>query len=170
MPDRPETNVVLIGMPAVGKSTVGVLLAKATGRNFIDTDVWIQSRTQRSLQDILDAEGMLSFCRTEERTIRELGVRGHVIATGGSVPYSTPAMAHLRDGGVIVHLDLPLAEIERRLTNLATRGVVLPRGFTLADLYAERHPLYRTWADVTIDCAGKSQDRIVTELVGRLDA
>jgi len=89
-----ECNIILIGMPGVGKSTAGVLLAKATGRSFLDTDVWIQTREGRTLQEILDAEGLRAFCTLEERHIRSIDARGCVIATGGSVIYSAEAMGH----------------------------------------------------------------------------
>ena len=169
MLDR-DRNIVLIGMPGAGKSTVGVLLAKATEREFIDTDVFIQARQGRPLQEIVESEGLRGFCHIEERHILELAARRFVIATGGSVVYSNPAMGHLRDAGVIVYLALPLDAIERRLSNLATRGVVIAEGHSLAGLYEERRPLYETWADLTVDCVGKNQDHIVAEIVERLHA
>jgi len=166
----PEQNIVLIGMPGAGKSTVGVLLAKATGREFIDTDVFIQARQGRPLQEIVDSEGLRGFCHIEEREVLELRARRFVIATGGSVVYSNAAMGHLRAGGVIVYLALPLDAIERRLSNLAARGVVIADGHSLAGLYEERRPLYEAWADLTVDCVGKNQDHIVAEIVERLEA
>ena len=113
-----DNNIVLIGMPGVGKSTVGVLLAKALSRDFTDTDLYIQSRECRRLQDILDGHGRDIFLTLEERYILTLDCRGHVIATGGSVVYSEPAMDHLADAGIIVHLDLPFDQLERRINNL----------------------------------------------------
>jgi shikimate kinase len=118
----PETNLVLIGMPGAGKSTIGVLLAKATARAFLDTDVHIQSREGRRLQEILDTEGRAAFCRIEERRILELHLTQHVIATGGSVVYSAAAMAHLKRNGLIVLLDLPFELLTRRLRDIAARG------------------------------------------------
>ncbi len=163
-----QDNIILIGMPGVGKSTVGVLLAKATGRNFIDTDVYIQAGDGRTLQEILDLAGTAEFCRIEEQYLLCLEVRRHVVATGGSAVYSEPAMTSLKRGGVVVHLDLPLAEIERRLANLAVRGVVMAPGQSLAALYQQRQPLYRRWADVTVDCEGKTQDQVVAEILRRV--
>jgi shikimate kinase len=158
-------NIVLIGMPGVGKSTLGVLLAKATSRGFIDTDVSIQSREGRPLQDIIDADGPAGFRRVEERSVLALHCRHTVIATGGSVVYSAPAMAHLRALGVIVHLHLPLARLRERLPDFRSRGVVKVPGQSLRSLFAERDPLYRRYADVTVACAGKRHEAVVDEIV-----
>ncbi len=163
-----KSNIVLIGFPGVGKSTVGVLLAKETGRGFVDTDVLIQQLECRPLQAILDSDGLDAFCRIEAASLLSLDVESTVIATGGSVIYSDRAMGHLADGGVVVHLDLPLAELQRRLSNLATRGVVMPPGETLASLHAARHPLYARYADLTIDCTAKTQDEIVMAIASAL--
>lgn len=168
-PSSDKRNLVLIGMAGVGKSTVGVLLAKATGRRFLDTDVHIQAREGRTLQAIIDADGIEAFCRIEAARIRELDLSAAVIATGGSAVYSDTAMGHLADGGTVVHLDLPLTLVERRITNLHSRGLVMQKGQTLADLYAERQPLYRRWADLTVNCAGKTQEEIVEEIVRHID-
>ena len=162
------TNLVLIGMPGVGKSTVGVLLAKAASRDFLDTDVAIQSREGRVLQEIIDVCGRDAFLALEERHVLAIDVRGHVIATGGSVPYSERAMNHLARGGVIIHLELPPDLIERRLTNLQTRGVVMSPRETVAQLYEERTPLYRQWAQITVLCAGKTHEQIVAEILEAL--
>jgi len=163
-----DTNIVLIGMPAVGKSTVGVLLAKATSRDFIDTDVYIQAREGRSLQEIIDREGLEEFCRIEARHVLSLACRGKVMATGGSVVYSAAAMKHLGGGGVIVHLTLDLPAIKKRLTNLDSRGVVMAPGKTLDLLYKERLPLYREYADCTVNCRGKTHEEIVAEIIKRV--
>ncbi|MCX7013264.1 MAG: shikimate kinase [Candidatus Sumerlaeota bacterium] len=158
-------NLILIGMPGVGKSTVGVLLAKAASREFVDIDVWIQSREGRRLQDIIDAVGMEAFRALEERSVLALAVQNAVIATGGSVVYSEAAMRHLKTGGVAIHLDLALPLLEKRLTNLDSRGVVRTPSQSLAELYAERQPLYRRHADVAIDCAGKTHEEVVEEIL-----
>ncbi len=167
-PSGREGNIVLVGMPGVGKSTVGVLLAKAAGLNFLDTDVYIQSHESRTLQAILDGEGLDCFCRIEESYILSLETAASVIATGGSVVYSEPAMLHLRSGGTIVHLDLPLDLLTARLGNLSVRGVVLPAGMGLDDLYRQRQPLYQRWAQLAVPCAGKSQEQIVDEILAAL--
>ena len=163
MPARP--NLVLIGMPGVGKSTIGVLLAKAASRDFLDTDVAIQAREGRALQDIIDTDGVDAFLAVEEHLILTLDATGHVIATGGSVVYSRPAMKHLAAGGVIIHLHLPPVPLERRLADLKTRGVVMSPGKTIADLFKERHPLYEKHAQVTIDCTAKTHEQIVAEIM-----
>jgi shikimate kinase len=157
-------NVVLVGMPGVGKSTAGVLLAKATGRDFVDTDVWIQARESATLPELLARHGRAGFLALEERHVLALDARNAVIATGGSVVYGARAMAHLRDHGRVVHLALPLAALEARLGSLAARGVVLAPGQTLAALYAERTPLYARWAHETLDTAGLSHDAVVARL------
>jgi len=163
-----DNNIVLIGMPGVGKSTVGVLLAKALSRDFTDTDLYIQSRECRRLQDILDGHGRDIFLTLEERYILTLDCRGHVIATGGSVVYSEPAMDHLADAGIIVHLDLPFDQLERRINNLPTRGVVMASDQTLRTLYDERQPLYRHYADVAVPCEGRGHDEVVLAITSRL--
>jgi len=163
-----EENVVLIGMPGVGKSTAGVLLAKALSREFVDTDVTLQARLGRRLADIIAEQGMDAFCRQEEAAILALDVRPAVIATGGSAVYSPAAMAHLRQGGRIVHLDLPLEVLRRRLGDLGERGVVIRPGQTLEALFAERQPLYRRYADLAIACLGLSHDEVVARIVDAL--
>lgn len=164
-PAAPHRNLVLIGMPGSGKSTVGVLLAKAANRRFVDTDVLIQAQEGRSLQSIINAEGLEAFKQIEERYVAGLELAGHVIATGGSVIYSEKAMAHLRAGGLVVHLALPLELVERRITNLYHRGLVMEAGQTLAGLYREREPLYRRWAEATVACEGLSQEQVVDEIL-----
>ena len=164
-----KRNIVLIGMPGVGKSTIGVLLAKVTSRDFVDTDVCIQACEGRRLQDIIDNEGPQAFCRLEERHILSLDRRRSVIATGGSVVYSEPAMRHLAAYGLIVHLDLPLPLIEQRLTNFGTRGVVIHAGQSLRDLYDERQPLYHRWADLTVDARDMNHEEVLAALLYALN-
>ncbi len=166
----PGQNVTLIGMPGVGKSTVGVLLAKAAQLGFVDTDLELQARSGRSLQRMIDEDGLDAFLRQEEACLLELAARDTVIATGGSAVYSTPAMRRLKAGGPVVWLDLPIEDIERRLSNLAVRGVVMPPGWTLRRLHAQREPLYRGWADLVVACGGRTQDQIVADILARLCA
>jgi shikimate kinase len=165
--DQKERNIVLIGMPGVGKSTVGVLLAKALACDFLDTDVFMQAMQGQSLQAMIDRDGLAAFCAAEEDYILYLDVTNTVIATGGSVVYSEHAMRHLGGSGVVIHLDLPVERIETRLSNLRTRGVVMEQGQTISSLYAERQPLYCQYAQISIDCTGKNQDQIVTEILDR---
>lgn len=166
--EKADRNIVLIGMPGVGKSTVGVLLAKVSSREFVDTDVLIQARERRRLQAIIDADGLAAFQRIEEERILALRCRHHVIATGGSVVYSAAAMRHLRRTGVVVHLDLPLRQLKERLTNLPTRGVVMAAGQSLESLYNERQPLYLRYADRTVACAGLTHEGVVERIVEAL--
>ena len=161
-------NLVLIGMPGAGKSTVGVLLAKRLGLAFLDTDIWIQTREQKSLQQIIAAIGMAGFCTLEERYILACDVKRHVIATGGSVIYGPDAMAHLRAGGTVFYLDTGTDVLKARLGNLDQRGVIRTPGQDLDDLYAERHPLYCDHADQIVDCAGAPPDRVLQKIVALL--
>lgn len=163
-------NVVLIGMPAAGKSTLGVLLAKASGRDFIDTDVYIQAREGRSLQRILTVEGTDGFRRVEEQSVLTLACHNTVIATGGSVVYGEQAMAHLRAGGVVVYLQASLDALARRIEDFVRRGVVMAAGQTLESLFAERDPLYRHHADVTVDCHTGTHEEVLERLEAALAA
>jgi len=166
---RAAGNIVLIGMPGVGKSTVGVLLAKALFLSFIDTDVVIQSREGCRLQTIIHSIGMEAFCHLEERHVLSLECRDTVIATGGSVVYSDAAMAHLRREGIVVHLDLPLALLKRRVSDLDARGVVMAPGQTLEALYEDRQALYERYADVTVNCTNRTHDQVVHRVIQAVD-
>ena len=155
-------NIVLIGMPASGKSTIGVLLAKALGRDFIDTDLLIQAREGALLQDIIMDKGIDEFIRIEEEVITGLDCTNTVIATGGSVVYSHEAMEYLGQKGIIVYLLVDYEEIKRRLINITSRGIVFEEGQDLIDLYNKRLPLYQKYADLTIDCGGKDIETLVS--------
>ena len=149
-------NIVLIGMPGCGKSTVGVVLAKTTGLSFLDTDLLIQDREQLLLQQVIDAKGLSYFMKAEEEALCSVQCDNTVIATGGSAVYSEQAMRHLKSLGVVVYISLSLQEVEKRLNNLATRGVAGAADKSLAELYAERIPLYEQYADFIIPCDGIS--------------
>lgn len=166
----PGRNIVLIGMAGAGKSTVGVLLAKALSRVFIDTDLIIQAAEGRRLQDILDNDGVDAFRAREEKHVLSLNAQGAVIATGGSVVYSMRAMAHLKANGTAVYLYLPVDDLERRISNLDSRGIVMAPGQSFAEVYRERQPLYELYADVTIDCVGLGHDAVVERTIAALDA
>ena len=155
-------NIVLIGMPASGKSTAGVLLAKAIGYGFIDTDLLIQNRERALLCDIIQAKGAEEFLRIEEQVNSELWAEHCVISTGGSVIYGEKAMLHLKELGTVVYLKLSEPALEKRLKNIFRSGVVMRTpGETVAQLYAERVPLYEKYADVTIDCEGHTVEETV---------
>ena len=147
-----DTNIILTGMPAVGKSTIGVLLAKVLGRYFLDTDVYIQAVEDATLQNIIDSRGLAAFCDIEQSHLICIDCTNSVISTGGSAVYSSPAMTHLKQNGIVIFLDLPVEDIEKRLTNLSTRGVVIDPNQTIRSLYEKRLPLYKHWADITINC------------------
>lgn len=161
-------NIVLIGMPGCGKSTVGVLLAKALGMSFVDTDVVLQAQEKRKLQEMIDEIGIDEFLLKEQQAILSLNCHHTVIATGGSVVYGKEAMEHLHAGGTVVYIRLAYEEIEKRLSNLATRGVTLRSGQTLRDLYEERIPLYETQADVTIEADGLDIEQTVSRIAARV--
>lgn len=147
-----RTNIVLVGMPGSGKSTVGVILAKLMAKGFVDTDVLIQTAQGRPLQQIVDTDGYLALRAIEEQIILGLHCRDHVIATGGSAVYSEPAMQHLRTGGSIVFLDVSIATLHSRVPDFSTRGLARRPDQTLTDLFHERLALYRRYADITIAC------------------
>lgn len=160
-------NIVLIGMPAVGKSTIGVLLAKTMGFSFIDTDLIIQQETGRLLQEIIDTDGLDAFCAAEEKAICSVEVKENaVIATGGSAVYSRKAMTWLKKHGTVYYLSLPTEEISRRLNNIRTRGIAMRPGDTLEDVFSRRMALYEEFADMIVDCHGKSPEDTVSEICG----
>ena len=161
-------NLVLIGMPGAGKSTVGVVLAKQQGLSFVDSDLVIQEQTGLLLHEIIKRQGDDGFRQGENRINAGLFVKHSVIATGGSVIYGREAMQHLKKIGTVVYLKLSCASIAERLGDLKERGVTLREGQTLAQLYDERVPLYERYADVTVDCENKSIREIVAEIVARL--
>ena len=144
-------NVILVGMPSCGKSTLGRLLAKELNYDFIDTDEVIIRQNGCPLRDILDAQGVEGFVRVEEASVCTVEAENTVIATGGSVVYSEKAMAHLKAMGKVVYLRLSFEEMDRRLGDLHARGVAIAPGATLQDLYDERTPLYEKYADITVD-------------------
>ena len=155
-------------MPGAGKSTIGVLLAKAVSWSFLDTDVMIQVAEERLLQDIIQAEGIERFVRIEQRHVLALDRRKHVIATGGSVVCGPAAMQHLRTLGTIVYLNVPLPILAHRLSNLNGRGMIMAPGQTLDGVFQQRLPLYRRYADLVIDCGSRTQEEIVDEIIARV--
>ena len=144
-------NITLIGMPGSGKSTVGVLLAKALGFGFLDTDLVIQQQEGALLQDILDRRGVPYFLDAEERAVRSVQCDHHVIAPGGSVVCREGAINHLKAMGPVIYLRVPLEELKRRIHNLDSRGIALEPGQTLDDILTIRAPLYETYADYIVD-------------------
>ena len=165
MTSRVKSNIVLIGMPGAGKSTVGVILAKHTAKHFVDTDLLIQTEEGRTLQEILDHEGYLTLRAIEERVLLTVDLKNTVIATGGSAAYSERAMEHLRGDGVIVFLHVEPATLRRRVQDYETRGIARHPDQSFADLFAERDRLYRTYADVTVDADASSAEEVVERIL-----
>ena len=159
------SNIVLIGMPAAGKSTVGVLLAKSLLMDFVDTDLIIQKKYKMSLCDIITERGSDAFIQLENDAIKEESFTNSVVATGGSAVYGEEAMQKLKENAKIVFLTLPIEEIKRRINDIHTRGVVIKNGATLDDLYAERLPLYKKYADITIDCSNLTAEECVDRII-----
>ena len=149
-------NITLIGMPGVGKSTIGVVLAKVLGYQFLDSDLLIQKQEKRRLSEIIEQEGYAGFKEIEDRVNASINVDETVSATGGSVVYCENAMKHLKETGTVVYLKLSLDSLRRRLGNLKGRGVLLKDGQSLTDLYEERVPLYEKYADIVVDEEGKN--------------
>ena len=158
-------NIVLIGMPGAGKSTIGVLLAKSMLYSFVDTDLIIQNKHGKSLCDIIDSVGTDGFLEIENDVICGCEFKRSVIATGGSAVYGAQAMSHLKENGTIVYLELGLSEIERRLGDIHTRGVAMKNGTTVAELYNERKPLYEKYADITLNCSGLTAEQCVDKII-----
>jgi len=144
-------NIILIGMPGCGKSTVGVLLAKILGYRFLDTDLLIQEKANRRLFEILRDDGNEAFSSLENEVLCSLSAEKTVIATGGSAVLCSEGMEHIKKLGRVVYLKLPLCEIEKRVNNLETRGVLMKAGQTLKDIFYERAPFYEKYADIIFD-------------------
>lgn len=161
-------NIVLIGMPGVGKSTIGVILAKVMGYEFVDSDLVIQKKEGRLLKDIIASEGVDGFIAVENAVNSELNVHNSIIATGGSVVYGKEAMAHLASIGTIVYIRQSLDVLRDRLSDINGRGVVLKDGQTLDDLYEERCRLYEKYSDITVNEEGLSIEQTLNKIVTSL--
>ncbi|MGN0464839.1 MAG: shikimate kinase [Lachnospiraceae bacterium] len=158
-------NIILIGMPGSGKSTIGVVLAKVLGYDFIDSDLLIQKETGRLLWQIMEKEGIDGFNKIEEKVNSSIQATNSVIATGGSAVYGEKAMRHLGKIGTIVYLDVSYRTLKRRLGDLKKRGVVLKPNQTLQDLYKERLTLYRKYAHITIDADHLNIPQTVSSII-----
>jgi len=163
-----KDNIVLIGMPGVGKSTVGVILAKVLGYQFLDADLVIQQQEGKLLKEIIAESGTEGFIEVENRVNAGITCSKTIIATGGSVVYGKEAMAHLKEIGTVVYLEVPFSTLEKRLSDIKGRGVVLKDGQTLYDLFMERTPLYEKYADVRISEEGLGVEETVDVLVSKL--
>ena len=167
-----DNNVILIGMPGSGKSTVGVLLAKALCVDYADTDLLLQRSRMRPLKNIIDAVGPEGFLELEADLICSLTLRDHVIATGGSVVCRERSVRHLKSSGVLVWIDAPLEDLERRIggmKGIRARGVAIGRGMTLKDLFDQRLPLYEKAADIRVECGGLDAERCCAKIIQELE-
>ncbi len=169
-----KRNIVLVGMPAVGKSTLGVLLAKNLRYNFIDTDISIQVENDATLEELIAAHGNAYLLGLEAKVLEGIEPARCVIATGGSAVYSENAMRHLATTGPVVYLRIDYDEVERRVGDLTKRGVIMPQGYTFRDLYDERCALYEQCANIVVDTTGltvdESLDRVARAVTDNLKA
>jgi len=163
-----KSNLVLIGMPGSGKSTVGIILAKRTSHDFCDTDVVIQSVEHRSLQAIMDKEGYMKLREIEARVLQTLNLENHIISTGGSAVYSDAAMQHLRKNGTTIYLDVSVATLRSRITDYETRGIAKRPDQSFDDLFEERTRLYKKYADFVIKGDGMTQDAVCNHVIQEL--
>lgn len=164
-----KSNIVLIGMPGSGKSTVGIILAKFTAKDFIDTDVLIQLAENRTLQDIVDTDGHMALRVVEERVLLSVNRQNHIIATGGSAAYSSSAMKHLQGDGIIVFLDADLDCLRSRIQNYETRGLAKRPDQSFQDLFNERLALYTRYADITVPCSQLSQEQVCSKILTKIE-
>ncbi len=162
-----KTNIVLIGMPASGKSTAGVILAKVLGMDFIDADLVIQKKTGKRLSQLIEELGVEGFVELEDTINASIEAENTIISTGGSAVYGEREMKHFAEIGTVVYLEVPFEELDKRLSDIRGRGVVLREGQTLRDLYEERKPLYEKYADITVSEVGASVEQVVVEVAER---
>jgi shikimate kinase len=163
-----KNNIILIGMPASGKSTVGVILAKILGYNFVDADIVIQEKESRKLSQIIEEEGVQGFIEIENRINSQIEVEKTVISTGGSAVYGKEAMDHYKNIGKVVYLKVSMEVLTKRLNDVKQRGVVMREGQSLTSLYNERSVLYEKYADITIDEENLSMEEVVARLLAAL--
>ena len=158
-------NIIFIGMPGSGKSTLGVVTAKILGMDFLDSDVFIQNNENRKLQEIINMDGTESFLETECKNILKIDVKNTVIATGGSVVLKDEAMKHLKKGAITVFLDVPLYDLKKRIYNTSDRGIAMKDGETIDDIYRIRRPYYKKHADITVKTGRMSSRTAVGKVV-----
>lgn len=164
-----KSNIILIGMPGSGKSTVGVILAKMIAKRFLDTDILIQNREKRTLQQIIDKDGHMVLRRIEEEVLLSIRCHNHIIATGGSAAYSEPGMRFLKENGIVVFLHTNLQSLKKRISNYETRGIAKRPDQSFQDLFDERFLLYKNYADITIECSDLTQDQVCDFVISDLN-
>lgn len=163
-------NIILVGMPGCGKSTVGVVLAKTLGMRFVDTDLIIQQEQHDVLHKLIERYGIKRFEEMEEEALLSvMDKENTVIATGGSAIFCERGMNFLKQTGVCVYLEVPCDELKRRLSNIKTRGIAAAKGMTVEDIFAERSPYYEKYADITIECTDKHIEDITEIIANRLN-
>lgn len=164
-----KNNIILIGMPGSGKSTVGVVLAKKLGFQFVDSDLVIQEQSGKLLYQLIEELGEAGFLMLENKVNAGIQAEKAVVATGGSAVYGKEAMKHLKETGIVVYLNLPYEELRERLGDLHKRGVVIREGSSLRELYEERIPLYKKYADIVMDCSGRDLRSIVEKIAKEVE-
>lgn len=164
-----RSNIALIGMPGAGKSTIGILLAKETGKGFVDTDILVQTRERKTLQQLLDEQGYMQLRTIEEQVLLNLDEADTVIATGGSAVHSKAGVQHLASGAVIVYLEATMQVLRQRIRNYSSRGIARQPAQTFEELFAERTKLYQKYADITVNCEGVSPEQVVAGIMDELD-
>ncbi len=165
---KEKENIILTGMPTSGKSTVGVILAKILGKDFIDSDILIQKREGASLSEIIESKGIDGFLKCEEQALLAISVSNTVIATGGSAIYSEAGMKHLSEEAVVIYLKIGQEDLKKRLKSIKERGVVMRPGESLEDMFAARSELYERYADITVEEEGASVEDTVNAVAGAL--
>lgn len=163
-----KKNIVLIGMPGAGKSTVGVLLAKSLGMDFCDTDILIQKQTGTTLQETINSKGLDEFLKIENSVLAGIKLENTVIATGGSAVYGKQAMENLCKNSIVIYLKMPVETIKSRLHNITTRGIALKKGDTIESLFAERNPLYLKYSEITVESGNLDIESTVTKIIESL--
>lgn len=163
-----QNNIILIGMPGAGKSTVGVVLAKRLGFHFIDTDLLIQARERKRLQQIIDSQGLEYFRHVEEQVLLNLQLEHNIIATGGSVIYYQSGLSALNQTGHTIYLEVPLQALQQRIADMGQRGLVMAKGQTFEQLYNERTPLYEKYAELIIHCDRLNTEQVAAQIEHRI--
>lgn len=163
-----KKNIVLIGMPGAGKSTVGVLLAKSLGMDFCDTDILIQRQTGSTLQETINSKGIEEFLKIENSVLAGIELENTVIATGGSAVYGRQAMKNLSKNSIVIYLKIPVEIVKARLHNISTRGIALKNGDTIGSLFAERDPLYLKYSEITVESGNLDIEATVTKIIESL--